>query len=302
MRSMTDYGHVGIFCGGHSHERAISMQSGQAVYEALVAMGLQVSLIDTANSDVDFDRYDRGFIVLHGRDGEDGKFQAILEKENIPYTGSGVEASSLSMNKWHTKAVWESAGLPTPNYHVIGPGVNVGAGQVEMPCYVKPIHEGSSLGMSYVVSECDLKSAIERAQQFDSWVLIEQAILGKEYTASFLDHCDDLPLIGLEPQGSFYDYDAKYVRSDTCYIIAPDLSDTLYKKCKSLAQYAFDLLGMKGWGRIDFMLDNDAKPWLIEANSVPGLTKFSLLPKAAKAVGMSFTDVCLSILETSYAQ
>lgn len=301
MRPVSEYGHVAVFCGGNSHEREISLQSGKAVYSALQASGVNVSLVDVAEKGIDFSVYDRAFIALHGRDGEDGKFQAVLEYADLPYTGSNVPASSLSMDKWHTKAIWQSVGLPTPPYCVVGPDGRVDMSGISYPVYVKPVNEGSSIGISRADNEEELQASIEQAKKYDEYVLIEQSVIGKEYTYSYIANQPDFPFISLEPETEFYDYEAKYLRDDTRYIVNPELSEDRKSQYLELAKKAYASLGLSGWGRIDFMVDENGDAWMIEANSVPGMTSHSLVPKAAADVGLDFSDVCLAILETSYA-
>jgi len=300
MRDASEYGHVGIFCGGNSHERKISLQSGQAVYFALQSRGVHVSLIDTATVNIDFSIYDRAFILLHGRDGEDGKFQAILEFIGLPYTGSNFESSSLSMNKWHTKAIWQSMGISTPPYSIAGKGINLDIQGISFPVYVKPVHEGSSIGITRVDHFDFLQLAIEQAKTYDEYVIIEKAIDGKEYTYSYIFGQPEFPLICLEPKTEFYDYEAKYLRDDTSYIINPKLTDHCRNYYMRKAKTAYEILGLSGWGRVDFIVDKKGQIWFIEANSVPGMTSHSLVPKAATKKGLDFSDVCMAILESSY--
>ncbi len=300
MRDIAEYGRVAVFYGGKSAEREISLQSGQAIYDALSGLDVDVKLVDIKTDTFSANEYDRGFIALHGRDGEDGKFQAVLEQQNIPYTGSDVASSSLAMNKWHTKAVWQSAGVTTPAYHILDLGDEINSGDVELPVYVKPVNEGSSIGITHVREKEHLGDAVALARKYDRFVVIEQEVKGKEYTAAFIAGQTDLPFICLEPAGDFYDYEAKYFRDDTKYIVNPELPDEQEKSYHAQAERAFNVLGLSGWGRIDFMVDDEGTAWFIEANTVPGMTSHSLVPKSAAAVGMSFSDVCLSILETSY--
>lgn len=301
MRDAAEYGRVAVFCGGQSAERDISLQSGQAVYEALASAGVDVTLVDTKPQVVMPGDYDRGFIALHGRDGEDGKFQAFLEQIGMPYTGSDVASSSLAMNKWYAKAVWQSVDIKTPEYRVLDCDDDIALSGLPLPVYVKPVNEGSSIGISHVTEIDQLQEAVSVARQYDRFVLIEQEIQGAEYTAAFIDGKRDLPLICLEPVGDFYDYEAKYIRDDTGYIVNPDLDADRERVYRRQAEKACSILGLSGWGRVDFMVDREGEAWFIEANSVPGMTSHSLVPKSAAALGMSFSDVCLSILETSYA-
>lgn len=294
-----DFGKVGVFCGGRSGEREISLQTGKAVYDSLFGSGIDVTMIDVGNDHIDFDRYDTAFVALHGRDGEDGKFQATLEYHNIPYTGSNVEASAVSMNKWYTKAVWESIGIDTPKYWISVKGVPFSREDIEYPIFIKPVNEGSSIGISYVESDKDLDEALSKARQYDNSVLLEKAVSGDEYTFSYLQDRDDLPLIKLEPATGYYDYDAKYLRDDTRYIVDPDLDKSMENKYREYSLMAFECLGMTGWGRVDFIVDENRKAWFIEVNSVPGMTKRSLVPMAAVHADINFGQLCISILGTA---
>jgi len=294
------FGKVGVFCGGTSGERDISLQTGNAVFEALLGNNVDAELVDVGKDEIIFEKYDVAFVALHGRDGEDGKFQAVLEYHDIPYTGSNVEASSLSMNKWHTKAVWESMGIATPGYSVVRKNNGLQYKETGLPVYVKPVNEGSSIGIAYVDSSDDLDYAITEAARYDNFILIENAIPGSEYTYSYLQGCEDLPLIKLEPAVGFYDFEAKYARDDTKYIVDPELDADLTGLYKKQAKTAFHVLGMSGWGRVDFIVDDVGKAWFIEANSVPGMTSHSLVPMAAKNAGIEFDELCLLILGTAY--
>jgi len=299
MTTLNDFGRVAVFYGGSSHEREISLQSGAAVADGLRAAGVDVKLVDTVDHHIDFSSFERVFIALHGRDGEDGKIQALLDYYDIPYTGSNVPASAVSMNKWYTKAVWQSAGINTPKYKIVGDIFDVDYEGIDLPVYVKPANEGSSIGVTHVTEASLLGEAIERAREYDDFIVIEQAIHGKEYTYSFIDGVQEMPLICLEPTTDFYDYDAKYLRDDTRYIVDPPLDKALTRQCVSSAVLAYESLGMSGWGRVDFIVDENNEIWFIEVNSVPGMTSHSLVPMAAQAAGFDFNSTCLAILESS---
>ncbi|MCW8964633.1 MAG: D-alanine--D-alanine ligase [Gammaproteobacteria bacterium] len=299
MTTSSDFGRVAVFYGGNSHEREISLQSGAAVAGGLRAAGVDVKLVDTADHHIDFSSFDRVFIALHGRDGEDGKIQALLDYYDIPYTGSNVPASAVSMNKWYTKAVWQSAGINTPKYKIVGDMFDADYDGIDLPVYVKPANEGSSIGVTHVTEASLLGDAIERAREYDDFIVIEQAIRGKEYTYSFIDGVQEMPLICLEPTTDFYDYDAKYLRDDTRYIVDPPLDKALTRQCVSSAVLAYESLGMNGWGRVDFIIDENDEVWFIEVNSVPGMTSHSLVPMSAQAAGLDFNSTCLAILESS---
>ena len=299
MTALSNFGRVAVFYGGTSHEREISLQSGAAVAEGLRASGVDVQLIDTANHNIDFSLFDRVFIALHGRDGEDGKIQALLDYHKTPYTGSNAPASAVTMNKWYTKAVWQSAGIKTPIYQIVGDVFNVDRNAMDYPVYVKPVNEGSSIGVTHVTDASLLEEAIERALEYDDFIVIEQAIRGKEYTYSFIDDVAEMPLICLEPTTDFYDYDAKYLRDDTRYIVDPPLDAALIRRYMDCSILAYKTLGMSGWGRVDFIVDENKEAWFIEVNSVPGMTSHSLVPMSAQAVGLDFSATCLAILKGS---
>ena len=296
MNDLKDIGKVAVLCGGTSHEREISLQSGEAVTDGLLSANVKAEMVDTAKREFDIRSYDRAFIALHGRDGEDGKIQALLDFYDIPYTGSGMAASALSMNKWYTKAVWESIGVRTPQYKIVSDVLGHELHDFEYPVYVKPVNEGSSIGISHVVDPSLINEAIEQAMEYDDFVIVEQAIEGKEYTFSFIDGLEELPLIGLEPTSDFYDYEAKYLREDTQYIVNPQLGDLVERQCIDSALTAYRSIGMSGWGRVDFMLDMNDEAWFIEVNGVPGMTSHSLVPMAARAIGLNFSETCMAIL------
>ncbi|GAB6035357.1 D-alanine--D-alanine ligase [Galenea microaerophila] len=295
---------VGVLMGGVSEERAISLNSGQQVLQALQQAGVNAegfdvqSLMDVVQA---AEQVDVVFIALHGRWGEDGQVQAILQSLNKPFTGSGVAASALAMDKLRTKLVWQGAGLPTPKFIWISPTQpfswhHFHQAQLDFPVMVKPCHEGSSIGMKKVENEADLEAAIQQAQQFDAEVLVEQWITGREFTVGILGH-EPLPLIELETQRAFYDYQAKYEADDTRYHCPVHLPAGKEQQIQKLARQAFETLGAQGWGRIDVMLDQELNPYLIELNTVPGMTDHSLVPMAAKHAGLGFSALVLRILQ-----
>lgn len=299
MMDNNTYGRVVVLCGGNSREREISLESGAAVTKGLVSAGIDAVMVDTINHDFDLNGFDRAFIALHGRDGEDGKIQSLLEYSDIPYTGSRVAASALSMNKWYTKAVWSSVGVPTPEYRIVGRTLGLDLNGVACPVYVKPVNEGSSIGISHVVNPDDLSDAVNKALEYDDFVIIEREVQGKEYTFSFVEGVENLPLIRLEPTTDFYDYEAKYLRDDTQYIVDPELNADLRNECIEQAMLAYKAIGMSGWGRVDFMVDDAGKVWFIELNSVPGMTGHSLVPMACAHNGLDFSETCTAILRSS---
>jgi len=297
------YGKVAVVMGGSSAERNISLESGQAVYQALLRKGVNAHAMD-ANDDVLFELkdggFDRVFLALHGRGGEDGRMQGALDILKIPYTGSGVLGSALAMDKCRAKIMWQSLSLPTPAFIELSAGSNwqqVGK-ELGLPLMVKPVHEGSSLGASKVTRVEDIEYAWRMAARFDPRVMAERWIEGREYTAPLLGE-RVLPLIRLETPREFYDYQAKYVDDTTRYICPCGLTAKQEEEFGGLSLQAFAALGASGWGRIDLMLDRQEQPWLIEANTIPGMTSHSLVPMAAKQSGMGFDDLVVEILNTS---
>ncbi|MCA1978051.1 MAG: D-alanine--D-alanine ligase [Thiobacillus sp.] len=300
---MKQFGKVAVMLGGTSAERPVSLNSGHAVLAALQRQGVDAHAFDPANrtlGDLISGEFDRVFIALHGRYGEDGCMQGALELLGLPYTGSGVMASALGMDKWRTKLLWRAAGLPTADWAILTADSDFAAveRQLGLPIFVKPAREGSSIGMSKVTEPGTLKAAFETAVEHDTLVLAEKFIDGPEFTAGILGDAA-LPLIRLEPakDKAFYDFDAKYVRNDTQYHCPAGLPDAQEMALRQLALDAFRLLGGRGWGRIDIMLDKNGQPYLLEANTSPGMTDHSLVPMAARVAGMDFDALCLAILE-----
>ena len=289
--------------GGWAAERPVSLKSGAAVLAAL-----QESGVDAHGIDVDRDilsvlqagHYDRVFNILHGRGGEDGVIQGALELLGLPYTGCGVKAAAISMDKLMTKRLWLGAGLPTPNYRVLTAETNFAevVAELGLPLIVKPASEGSSIGISKVTEAAALKPAYEAAAKSDPVVIVEQWITGAEYTAGLLAG-EPLPLIRIEVPGVLYDYEAKYISNDTRYFCPSGLSEAEEQAMRALALEAFATVGGQGWGRVDMMRDQQGKAWLIEVNTNPGMTDHSLVPMAARAVGMDFQTLVLRILETT---
>jgi D-alanine-D-alanine ligase len=298
-----DFGKVAVLMGGWSAEREISLKSGQAVLAALRRKGVDAYGIDAGNDMLARLRegaYDRAFIALHGRGGEDGVVQGALEVLGLPYTGSGVLGSALCMHKLLAKRAWRGAGLATPEFIVLEAGFDPGTvtQQLGYPVAVKPVLEGSSLGVTKVESEAGLIVAYENAQRFGGPVIAERWIKGKEYTAAMLGDMS-LPLIRLETPRAFYDYEAKYFSDSTRYHCPCGLSAQEEQGLQRFARQAFETLGAGGWGRVDFMVDEQGQPWLIEVNTVPGMTDHSLVPMAARAVGIEFDELVLRILMTA---
>ena len=300
MSNASKFGKVAVLLGGKSAEREVSLDSGKAVLEALLRSGVNAEGFDPQERSVtELVNYDRAFIVLHGRGGEDGQIQGTLEWMNIPYTGTGVQGSAIGMDKVKTKQIWQGSDLPTAPYRIIGKDAdfNEVIENLGLPLIIKPVHEGSSVGMSKVEKVEDLAAALEKATQHDAIVMAEKWITGREFTISFLNG-QPLPVIRLQPPAdvAFYDYEAKYNRNDVEYGIPCGLSESQEKNLQELCLRAFQAVGASGWGRIDAMLDEQGHFWLLEVNTVPGMTSHSLVPKAAKAVGYSFDELCVAIL------
>lgn len=298
---MSGFGKVAVLMGGKSAERPVSLNSGGMVLAALRASGIDAHAFDPAERGLDAliaERFSRAFIALHGRFGEDGTLQGALEFLGLPYTGSGVLASALAMDKLRTKQLWHANGLPTPAFELLDSRTDFRAvaGRLGLPIMVKPANEGSSIGMSKVRAAADLEEAFALAVNYDRVVLAEKFIEGTEITAAILGR-EPLPLIKLETPRDFYDYEAKYVRDDTRYIVPSGLPQQKERDIQQLCLRAFDALGCRGWGRVDLMVDDSGNPSLLEVNTSPGMTDHSLVPMAARAVGISYEQLCVKILE-----
>lgn len=296
-------GRVGVLLGGTSSERGVSLQSGGAVVAALVEAGVEHIAIDVganAIADIQSAEIDRAFIILHGVGGEDGRMQAVLEYLNIPFTGSGVQASALAMDKLRTKQLWRGVGLPTPDFAVLNKNSNWEKVLTDLggEVMVKPANEGSSIGMARVKTAKELEAAFNVAEGYDGSVIAERLIVGSEFTVAILDD-EALPPIRLETDHTFYDFDAKYIAEDTRYICPCGISAEKEQELKELALAAFNSVGCKGWGRVDVMADKDLNFYLLEVNTAPGMTSHSLVPMAAKARGLSFSELVLTILRCS---
>ena len=290
--------------GGKSAEREISLKSGTMVLAALKKSGVDAHAFDPRDSGLDAlkaQRFDRAFIALHGRFGEDGTVQGALEYLGIPYTGSGVMASALAMDKWRTKLLWQAAGMSTPPWELVSGRTDPTAlaARLGLPLMVKPAREGSSIGMSKVTSVEKIDQAYALAARYDDVVIAERFIEGMELTAAILAD-EPLPVIRLETPREFYDYEAKYFAGDTRYICPCGLPPDQENDVQRRALEAFRLLGCSGWGRVDVMLDRSGNPYLLEVNTIPGMTDHSLVPMAARARGISFEDLCVRILESAH--
>ena len=293
-------GKVAVLMGGLSAEREISLMSGNAVLAALKSQGVDVHGIDVDENivtELAEGGFDRVFNILHGRGGEDGTIQGLLEVMKLKYTGSGVMASAIAMDKLKTKQIWLSLGLATPDFCVLDSeqGCKQALQKLGLPVIVKPVLEGSSIGMSKVETEEELLPAWHKACECGGTIIAEQWIEGSEYTAAFLGD-EVLPMIRLETPHKFYDFDAKYEADDTQYICPCGLPEETEAEYGVLVKRAYDALNISSWGRIDFIVDAQGQPWLIEANTVPGMTSHSLVPMAAKQAGVSFEELVLRIL------
>jgi len=302
--SLDNLGKVAVLMGGTAAERAVSLNSGQQVVQALQQVGVEAEAFDVQSLQAvvqAVEGADLAFIALHGRWGEDGQVQAILQSLGVSFTGSKMAASALAMDKLRSKLAWQGAGLPTPNFIWVSDVLPFSwkrfhqAG-LNFPVMVKPSREGSSIGLQKVLSEGELESAIAEAQLFDAEILIEQWITGREFTAAILGD-EALPLIELETDRDFYDFEAKYHSDTTQYHCPVHLSAGKEQQMQKLAKQAFEVLGAEGWGRVDLMLDSQLNPYLIELNTVPGMTDHSLVPMAAKHAGLGFSDLVLRILQ-----
>ncbi|OEZ62551.1 D-alanine--D-alanine ligase [Duganella sp. HH105] len=302
------FGKVGVLYGGRSAERDVSIMSGNGVLKALQSKGVDAHLFDTGLrtlAELAAEKFDRVFIALHGRFGEDGSLQGALELLGIPYTGSGVMASSVGMDKITTKIVWLAAGLPTPRYAVINTGSDLDAvaADLGLPLIVKPPHEGSTIGITKVSAANEFKAAFDIAAALDDSVLAEEFVTGREFTVAMLGSGADarpLPVVEIvAPQGN-YDYQNKYFTDDTQYFCPAVLPEALTQEMQRLAVLAYRAIGCEGWGRVDFLLrESDQKPFLLEVNTSPGMTGHSLVPMAARAEGISYEELCVEILRTA---
>ena len=284
--------------GGYSAEREISLLSGNAVYQALIDSKIDCFSFDLNNKNLDElwkMKFNKAFIVLHGRGGEDGFIQSELNKKNIPFTGSNAKSSALCMDKAITKDLWKKHSLPISESIVVTKGDTLESISFPLPWAVKPTLEGSSIGITQVTDESELDSALEEAFKYGNQALVEQWIDGDEYTVSILNN-NALPSIKITSDHDIYDYHSKYFSSKTQYLCPSDLTSQQELNLQNIALEAFNLTGASGWGRVDFILDKDRDPFLLEINTVPGMTSHSLVPMAAKASNMSFNDLVIKIL------
>lgn len=301
---MNQFGKVAVLMGGRSAEREVSLKSGAAVLAALRRSGVDAHAFDPAERDLHAlreEKFDRVFIALHGRYGEDGTVQGALELMGIPYTGSGVLASAIAMDKWRSKMIWQAAGLPIPEYAALTAPTDWDAlaEHLDLPLFMKPASEGSSVGVIKVKKVEELPAAYAEAARHDKVVLAERFIGGGEYTVAILNG-KAMPAIKIEPAGEFYDYEAKYLRDDTRYLCPCGLGAEQEAEMQRMAQLGFQLIGGQGWGRVDFLRGEDGKMYLLEANTAPGMTDHSLVPMAARQAGIGFDQLVLQILEGAH--
>ena len=296
---MSNFGKVAVLFGGTSAERAVSLNSGSRVLAALLGQGIDAHAFDPAEQPLDaLKGYDRAFIALHGRHGEDGTIQGALEMMHIPYTGPGVLASALAMDKFRSKLMWQAAGLPVPEYALLTADSDFADVEEELglPLFVKPAREGSSIGISKVKEHDTLHLAYAEAAKHDSLVISEKGVMGGEYTVGILGD-QALPIIKIEPASEWYDYEAKYNRDDTRYLCPCGLSEEKEMLIRKQALEAFRILGGRGWGRVDFLMDEAGNHYFLEANTAPGMTDHSLVPMAARVAGLSYPDLVRRVLE-----
>ncbi|MCG2576513.1 D-alanine--D-alanine ligase [Dechloromonas sp. XY25] len=295
----SSFGKVAVLFGGTSAEREVSLNSGSRVLAALQGQGIDVHPFDPATQTLDdLKGYDRAFIALHGRHGEDGTIQGALEVMHIPYTGSGVLASALAMDKFRTKLMWQAAGLPVPEYALLNADSDFAEieEQLGLPLFVKPAREGSSIGVTKVKARGELKAAYEEAAKHDPLVIAEKGVMGGEYTVGIVGD-EVLPIIKIEPATEWYDYEAKYNRDDTQYLCPCGLPEAKEMEIRKGALEAFRILGGRGWGRVDFLMDEEGNHYYLEVNTAPGMTDHSLVPMGARVAGMEYPALVRRVLE-----
>ncbi len=296
---MSEFGKVAVLFGGTSAEREVSLNSGSRVLAALQGQGIDAHAFDPAVQTLDdLKGYDRAFIALHGRHGEDGTIQGALEVMHIPYTGSGVLASALAMDKFRTKLMWQAAGLPIPEYALLTADSDFAEIEEELglPLFVKPAREGSSIGVTKVKARGELKAAYEEAARHDPLVIAEKGVMGGEYTVGIIGD-EAMPIIKIEPATEWYDYEAKYNRDDTKYLCPCGLPEAKEMQIRKGALEAFRILGGRGWGRVDFLMDEEGNHYFLEVNTAPGMTDHSLVPLAARVSGLDYPALVRRVLE-----
>jgi D-alanine-D-alanine ligase len=298
-----NFGKVAVLMGGISNERDISLESGEAVLKALLRKKINAVAIDPKNDNLNqLKDFSRAFICLHGKDGEDGEIQTFLESINLPYTGSDIFSSSLGMNKFKSKTIWKSKKINTPDFMQVknSDDFERASNCCGLPFFIKPANSGSSIGIAVINNKNDFILAFEEAYKIDKIVFVESFVVGNEYTLPIIDN-KPLPIIEIKPKTEFYDYEAKYLRSDTEFICPADVTSSLAENINKLCINAFNEIGCSGWGRVDFIINKHNNIFIIEVNTVPGMTNQSLVPMSAINAGVEFDDLVMMILETSNA-
>ena len=298
----SEFKKVAVLLGGTSNEREVSLKSGSAVLSALIRIGIDAKGIDPMKESLDqLKFFDVVFICLHGKDGEDGSIQEFLENMNIPYTGNGVEASKLCMDKFRSKCQWRDFNVKTPSFTIIKniDDYEFAVQKCKLPFIIKPSNSGSSIGVAIIENKQHFIKAFNEAITIDSIVIAESYVIGREYTLPIIDN-EVFPVIEIKSKNKLYDYEAKYVRNDTQFICPVDLSKDTLEKINILGMEAFKILGCNGWGRVDFMIDQESNIFFIEVNTIPGMTSHSLVPLSARQAGIEFDDLVLKMLKSAY--
>lgn len=299
----SNFGKVAVLMGGTSNERDISLESGEAVLDALHRKKVAAIAIDPKKDNLEqLESFNRAFICLHGKGGEDGEIQIFLEGINVPYTGSGILSSSLGMDKFKSKTIWNSKNISTPDFMQVNHADDFkeASNFCGLPFFIKPANSGSSIGIVIINNKKDFILAFEEAYKIDKIVIVESFVVGNEYTLPII-HNKPFPIVEIKSKTEFYDYEAKYLRGDTEFICPADIALPLVEDINKLCINAFNAIGCDGWGRVDFIIDKNKKIHIIEINTVPGLTSHSLVPMSARYAGVEFDDLVMMILETSNA-
>ena len=296
-----DFGKVAVLMGGDSNERAISLLSGEAVFDALKRLEIDAEAFDPSDRDInEIQSYNRVFIALHGRGGEDGSMQTFLKSKNIAYTGSDSLSSAIGMDKLKTKLLWRSLNITTPDFLQVTEKTSYVeiADAIGVPFFIKPSNEGSSIGIDKIKNEKQYQNAFLKTSKIDTNVIVEKFVDGEEFTVAILDGTT-LPVIKIKPSNEFYDYEAKYIKDDTQYICPSGIEKHKEALISEEALKAFKAIGCSSWGRVDFMMDKEGRHYFIEVNTSPGMTSHSLVPMAAKKAGINFDQLVLEILKTA---
>ena len=296
-----DFGKVAVLMGGDSNERAVSLLSGEAVLHALKRLGINAEAFDPSSRDInEIQSYNRAFIALHGRGGEDGSMQAFLKSKNIAYTGSDSLSSAIGMDKLKTKLLWRSLNISTPDFLQVTEKTSYEEimSAIGVPFFIKPSNEGSSIGIDKIKNEKQYQDAFLKTSKIDANVIVEKFVDGEEFTVAIVND-KTLPVIKIKPSNEFYDYQAKYIKDDTQYICPSGIEKQKEVSISKEALHAFKIIGCSSWGRVDFMMEKQGRHYFIEVNTSPGMTSHSLVPMAAKEVGINFDQLVLEILKTA---